>query len=61
MILRKFTAFNPGVFGNEASWILDAIRISVEKFRNVPLDVRIVSYGKSDPKVADFIQGHNCF
>ncbi|WP_277111525.1 hypothetical protein [Chryseobacterium taklimakanense] len=54
------TLVGGGVFGNEESWILDAIRISVEKFRNVPLDVRIVSYGKSDPKVAGFIQGHNC-
>lgn len=55
------TLVGGGVFGNEVSWILDAIRISVEKFRNVPLDVRIVSYGKSDPKVAGFIQCHNCF
>ncbi|WP_312196134.1 hypothetical protein [Epilithonimonas vandammei] len=50
-----------GVFGNEVSWILDAFRISVEKFRNVPLDVRIVSYGNTDPKVANFIECYNCF
>ena len=55
------TLVGGGIFGNDVSWILDAIRISVEKFRNVPLDVRIVSYGKSDPKVADFIQCYNCF
>lgn len=55
------TLVGGGVFGNEVSWILDAIKISVEKFRNVPLDVRIVSYGNSDRRVADFIQCHNCF
>lgn len=48
------TLVGGGVFGNELSWILDAIRLSCMKFRNIPLDVRIVSYGRSIPVVDSF-------
>lgn len=51
------TLVGGGVFQNDLSWILSAIKSSLEKFRNVPLDVRIVSYGKSDPVIADFVKG----
>ena len=51
------TLVGGGVFQNELSWILSAIKSSLEKFKNVPLDVRMVSYGKSDPVIADFVKG----
>ena len=51
------TLVGGGVFQNELSWILSAIKSSVEKFRNVPLDVRIVSYGKRNPVISDFVNG----
>jgi len=49
------TLVGGGVFGNELSWILDAIRRSVLKFKHTPLDVRIVSYGKSNPSVRTLV------
>jgi hypothetical protein len=39
------TAIGGGVFGNRMSWICDAIAAACERFREVNLDVRIVSYG----------------
>lgn len=44
------------VFGNETDWIIDAISNSAKKFSNVPLDVKIVSYGYSNPAVSDFVK-----
>lgn len=51
------TLVGGGVFQNELSWILSAIKSSLEKFKNVPLDVRMVSYGKSNPVISDFVKG----
>jgi len=45
------TLVGGGVFGNKKEWILDAIKKSVIKFSKTPLDVRIVSYLKSDPAI----------
>jgi len=45
------TLVGGGAFGNKIDWILDSISMALNKFRNVPLDVRIVSYGKSNPEV----------
>lgn len=49
------TLVGGGVFGNKTEWILDAIKKSVQKFRNTDLDVRIVSYGQSNVMVRKMI------
>ncbi|SHI30208.1 hypothetical protein SAMN05443429_10195 [Cruoricaptor ignavus] len=50
------TLVGGGVFGNETCWILDAINISLEKFREVPLEVKVVSYGSLNSQVGAFCQ-----
>lgn len=50
------TLVGGGVFGNETCWILDAINISLEKFREVPLEVKVVSYGRLNSEVGPFCQ-----
>jgi hypothetical protein len=45
-----------GAFGNEMSWILHAIEKAVAKFKNTPLEVSIVSYGRSKRMVKEMIQ-----
>lgn len=53
------TLVGGGAFGNELPWILDAIAQTVTKFRNTPLKVNIVSYGRSDKKVKTFAEDLN--
>lgn len=43
------TLVGGGVFGNKMDWVLDSIAIAVEKFKHSPLDVKIVSFKKSNP------------
>lgn len=50
------TLVGGGAFGNDYKWISDAIRHAVSKFRNAPLDVMIVSYGKSNPAVRELVE-----
>lgn len=45
------TLVGGGAFGNEMHWILESITQTIEKFRETPLDVRIVSYGGSDRRL----------
>jgi hypothetical protein len=45
------TLVGGGAFGNETHWILESLQKALRKFRNVPLDVNIVSYGKSNPNL----------
>lgn len=49
--LLYLTLVGGGAFGNEPAWILDAIRQALLKFRDAPLDVRIVSFRQPDPMV----------
>ena len=37
-----------GVFGNEKNWILESMQQAIRKFRNTPLDIKVVSYGQSN-------------
>jgi len=50
------TLVGGGVFGNKKEWILDAIKKAIIKFSNTPLDVKIVSYRKSDSHVKNWIK-----
>ena len=53
------TLIGGGAFGNEQSWIFDAIEKAVNKFRNTPIDAKIVSYGRSNPAVRAFVKSVN--
>lgn len=43
--LVYLTLVGGGVFGNEEYWILESMQKAIEKFKNVPLNIKIVSYG----------------
>src|SRR5262249_33624928 len=45
------TLLGGGAFGNEIDWILDAIRRAIGLYRDRSLDLAIVSYGRSRPRV----------
>jgi hypothetical protein len=45
------TLVGGGVFGNRPEWITGAILSALRKFQTTDLDVQIVSYGSSDPRV----------
>ena len=49
------TLVGGGAFGNDTIWITDAIKKAVKKFEGVGLDVRLVSYGRSDKVVKRLI------
>jgi hypothetical protein len=49
------TLVGGGVFRNEKSWILDAIRRALHLYEGAELEVAIVSYGSSDPAVRRFV------
>lgn len=45
------TLLGGGAFGNETNWIINAISRCLHLFRDAPLDVKIVSYGRPSPSV----------
>lgn len=45
------TLLGGGVFGNRIEWILDAMEAALDEHRDVPLDVRIVSYSRPRPEL----------
>jgi len=49
------TLVGGGAFGNEEYWILESIQKAIRKFKNVPLDVSIVSYNTSNPNLVKCI------
>lgn len=55
--LVYLTLAGGGAFGNPSAWIVDAIAQALRKFKDAPLDVRIVSYGSSDPMVKSLVEG----
>ena len=50
------TLVGGGAFGNHIDWILESLVKSIEKFKNVPLDVKIVSYGNSNALLKEAIK-----
>lgn len=52
------TLVGGGAFGNRIGWIIDAIRRAVKEHPNLGLDIAIVSYGRSQPAVAEFVAGY---
>ncbi|WP_417884773.1 hypothetical protein [Zunongwangia sp.] len=45
------TLVGGGAFGNEEYWILESLQKAIRKFKNIPLDIKVVSYGKSNPNL----------
>lgn len=49
------TTIGGGVFGNPHPWIFSAIQRACDRFRDIPLRVVMVSYGRSSDHVRDLI------
>lgn len=54
--LLYLTLVGGGAFGNEENWILESMQKAINKFKNVPLDVKIVSYGKSNMNLKEYFE-----
>ncbi len=51
------TLLGGGAFGNDTQWIMDALGIALNCFKNTPLEVGIVSYGRSKREVVGMFEG----
>lgn len=49
------TLLGGGAFGNEPAWIIDAIQRALVLFKDVELEVAIVSYGSPNPDIQQLI------
>lgn len=52
--LVYLTLVGGGAFGNEEYWILESMKKAVEKFKEVPLNIKIVSYGTSNKNLKEY-------
>jgi hypothetical protein len=48
-----------GAFGNDAKWIMDALIKALIKFNRTPLDIKIVSFGRSKSCVRELLESFN--
>ena len=53
--LVYLTLVGGGAFGNEEYWILESIQKAIRKFKNTPLNIKIVSYKQSNSKLISCI------
>lgn len=53
------TLVGGGAFGNHIDWILESLVKVIEKFKSVPLDVKIVSYSNSNTLLKKAIKKYN--
>jgi len=51
--LVYLTLVGGGAFGNEEHWIFDSLERAISKFRNTPLQIKLVSYGQSNVNLAN--------
>lgn len=49
------TLVGAGAFGNPIDWVLDALKKSITKFKNTPLEVAIVSYQQPNPQLKSLL------
>ena len=49
------TLLGGGVFGNPLDWIVDAMARAIERYRDVAIDVAIVSFRRPNPAVAPLL------
>jgi len=50
------TLLGGGAFGNKTSWIMESIARALKLYKNIDLDVAIVSYGSSKPFVQNLVE-----
>ncbi len=50
------TALGGGAFGNDERWIIDAMERALRSFRQVPLQVHVVAYRRSNPSVREMLR-----
>ena len=50
------TLLGGGAFGNDTSWIMDSIARALNLYRDIDLNVAIVSYGSSKPAVQKLVE-----
>ena len=50
------TLVGGGVFGNSLDWILSSVSRSLKLFASTELDVKIVSYSRSNPGIVTFLE-----
>lgn len=53
------TLVGGGAFGNEPDWIIESLIKVIEKFKDVPLDIKIVSYGNSNTLLRKAIEKYS--
>ena len=51
------TLVGGGAFGNDTKWIMDALKKTLIKFNQTPLDIKIVSFGGSKSSVRELLEG----
>ncbi|HEX7774537.1 MAG TPA: hypothetical protein VF435_19085, partial [Pyrinomonadaceae bacterium] len=49
------TLLGGGAFGNETAWIIGAIQRALTLYKDVELDVSIVSYGSPNPYIRQLV------
>jgi hypothetical protein len=54
--LVYLTLVGGGAFGNEERWILESMQKAISKFKNTPLNVKIVSYGRTNNKLKNVLK-----
>lgn len=54
------TLVGGGAFSNDFDWIIESLIKAIEKFKNIPLDIKIVSYGRSNSLLKKAIEQFNC-
>ncbi len=50
------TLVGGGAFGNEEHWILESLQQAIRKFRNTPLEIKVVSFGQSNMNLVNCIK-----
>lgn len=49
------TLLGGGAFGNQPRWIVESLQLALNKFRNAPLEVQIVSYHSPNPLIRNLV------
>lgn len=53
------TLVGGGAFGNDFDWIIESFIKAIEKFKSIPLNIKIVSYGSSNTLLKKAIEQFN--
>lgn len=55
------TLLGGGAFGNDIAWIMDSLKLVLNRFKDTSLEVGIVSYGRSKREVMGMCEGFQGF